>query len=233
VRRIATVEDDALVAALKSEWSAAKAQREAAEARLAELEGIERDLQSDRAEVEKLREVWKSWSATLAQAAQAAPGSIPAEAQAQARQILKKVLTGPICLDVLPEKLDGQTVWFFEGYSRFDGILAGGAIRGLPVVVRFIDEETGKVGAFAPHRPIAGGSDGVVGDGVRSTDMAPHTPNARSAPAEPWRSSITRVLIARSPWPRWFPCRRGCARGWRRRRPAPSSSRPRSPCRQR
>jgi DNA invertase Pin-like site-specific DNA recombinase len=42
VRRIATIEDDALVAALKEEWSAAKALREQAERRLQELEGIER-----------------------------------------------------------------------------------------------------------------------------------------------------------------------------------------------
>jgi hypothetical protein len=57
-----------LVGALKGEWSDAKANRERAERRVAELEGIERDLAADRSEVEALRETWKSWSATLEQA---------------------------------------------------------------------------------------------------------------------------------------------------------------------
>lgn len=83
------------MAALKSEWQAAKAQREEAERRVAEIEGIERDLAADRAEVEALRETWRSWSATLAQTQDAPEGSVTAEAQAQARQILKKVLVGP------------------------------------------------------------------------------------------------------------------------------------------
>lgn len=82
--------------ALKSEWQAAEAQREEAERRVAEIEGIERDLAADRAEVEALRETWRSWSATLAQTQDGPEGSVPAEAQAQARQILKKVLVGSI-----------------------------------------------------------------------------------------------------------------------------------------
>ena len=57
VKRIASVEDDSLVAALKKEWSAAKTSREQAERRLAELEGIERDLHADQAEVEALLEM--------------------------------------------------------------------------------------------------------------------------------------------------------------------------------
>jgi hypothetical protein len=49
VKRIATVEDDALVAALKTEWQEAKITRERAERRVAELEGIERDIRGERA----------------------------------------------------------------------------------------------------------------------------------------------------------------------------------------
>jgi hypothetical protein len=61
--------DDALVAALKAEWSEAKATRERSERRLAELEGMERDLQADQAEIEALVAQWKSWASVLKLAA--------------------------------------------------------------------------------------------------------------------------------------------------------------------
>jgi hypothetical protein len=160
VKRIATVEDDALVAALKTEWQEAKAKREAAEHRLSELESIERDMRADRAEIEVLLETWKGWGNVLAQVEDAPGGSIPAEAQAVARQILKKVLAGPI--EVTPSaEVPGS--WTFQGYSRFDdGVLRGAVASGEAVVVRY-------------SRRIAGGSD--PGDStVRSTDMAPIPP---------------------------------------------------------
>lgn len=62
VRRIGLVEDDSLVGALKVERAAAKAKREKAEQRVAELEGIERDLAADQADVEQLLGTWRSWS---------------------------------------------------------------------------------------------------------------------------------------------------------------------------
>ena len=57
------------------------------------------------------------------------PSSIPAETQAQARQILQKVVVGR--LYVLP-KVDGT--WSFSGYARFEGVLRGGLARGEVVV---------------------------------------------------------------------------------------------------
>lgn len=63
--------------------------RELAERRVAELEGIERDLTADTEEVETLIATWRTWGETLARTQGAADGSIPAELQAQARQILK------------------------------------------------------------------------------------------------------------------------------------------------
>jgi hypothetical protein len=93
VKRIASVEDDSLVAALKEEWSAATASREQAERRLAEL-GIERGLHADQA-AEALLETWRSWQVTLlATIDGVVPSSIARETQAEARQILKKVLVG-------------------------------------------------------------------------------------------------------------------------------------------
>jgi hypothetical protein len=78
VKRIASVEDDSLVAALKKEWSAAKTSREQAKRRLAELKGIERDLRADQAEVEALLETWRSWQVTLlATINGVVPSSIP------------------------------------------------------------------------------------------------------------------------------------------------------------
>jgi hypothetical protein len=131
VRRIATIEDDSLVAALKDEWNTAKATREKAERRVAELEGIERDLSADCAESEVLLETWKGWSNILARVEDAPAGSIPAEAQVIARQVLRKVLTGPIA--VTP-RLD---CWSFKGTSRIDRVLQGSVAHGEVVVIRY------------------------------------------------------------------------------------------------
>jgi hypothetical protein len=143
VRRIGTVEDDTLVAALKDEWNAVKAQRVAAERRVAELEGIERDLVADRSEVEALRETWSTWSAVLQAAIDAAPGSVPAELQAQARQIMRKIPVGSI--KVAPYKvIDGKQTWTYEGHSRFDGVVLGGLTKGYAMSVRLADRSTGE-----------------------------------------------------------------------------------------
>jgi hypothetical protein len=132
-----------LVAALKDEWNAVKAQRVAAERRVAELEGIERDLVADRSEVEALRETWSTWSAVLQAAIDAAPGSVPAELQAQARQIMRKIPVGSI--KVAPYKvIDGKQTWTYEGHSRFDGVVLGGLTKGYAMSVRLADRATGE-----------------------------------------------------------------------------------------
>jgi Recombinase zinc beta ribbon domain/Recombinase len=156
VRRIAMEEDDSLVAAIKVEWNAAKSARETAERRVAELEGIERDLRAEQSEVASLVATWKSWSATLAQTQGAADGSVPAETQAQARQILKKVLAGS-SIKVTPSGAE----WMFLGYTRFEKVILGG--------LNHAGTETWQFNC----RPIVGGSGGST---VRDTDMAPHIP---------------------------------------------------------
>ena len=61
-KAIAVSEDmDALVAELK----ATQQERRQAEARVADLEGYERDLRDQREQVERLRRVWASWAAAL------------------------------------------------------------------------------------------------------------------------------------------------------------------------
>jgi hypothetical protein len=198
VKRIATVEDDALVAALKTEWQEAKITRERAERRVAELEGIERDIRGERAEVEALRETWQSWSAALQAAIDAAPGSIPAEIQLQARQILKKVLVGPIAVTPNGEKLpsvasliasaapevSGRS-WVFFGYAQYEKVLTGGLNTDAALVLHVGDPQEGPVDATKiTFRPIAGGS-GVESSTMRDSDMAPHTPQRSERPGEP------------------------------------------------
>ena len=182
VKRIGTVEDDALVAALKAEWAEAKATREQAERRVTELEGVERDLQADKAEIETLVAQWKSWSSVLKLAADgpAPAGSVPAEAHQQARQILKKVLVSTIEVTPLAE---GPRGWVFTGFSRFEGVLAGGLSRGdvavLPNYNPLRDPEFVKM-----FRTIPGGSD-AGSQTVRSSDGPPSPPHVRSVPAKP------------------------------------------------
>ena len=71
---------DALVAELK----ATQQERRQAEARVADLEGYERDLRDQQEQVERLRQVWGGWAAAL-------DADVPT-----ARQILKKILVGRI-----------------------------------------------------------------------------------------------------------------------------------------
>ena len=120
---------------------------------------------------------------------------MPAETQQQARQILKKVLVGPIV--VWPRRaVPGE--WIYGGWSRFEGLIGGGLKRGdVSLVVKCMDEDGKRLRGvdFGLHA-IAGGSDAPVVKGLRSTDMAPHAPHtAWGAPAEPWRPSVTRVRI--------------------------------------
>ena len=178
VKRIATVEDDALVAALKDEWSTAKVSRELAERRVVELEGIERDLTADTEEVEALIATWRTWGETLACTQGAADGSIPAELQAQARQILKRLLVTTILV-----KPNEPGDWSFGAYTRFEGLLMGGLNHGKVTLYQWEGEPGGffrdpTMDSFIG--PIAGGSD-AGGSAVRDTEMAPippipHTP---------------------------------------------------------
>jgi hypothetical protein len=78
-----------------------------------------------------------------------------------ARQVLKKVLTGP---SVVTPSVD---CWSFKGSSRIDRVLQGSVAHGEVVVVRY------------GQPPIAGGFDGGV-SAVASTEMAPHTPQGGS-----------------------------------------------------
>jgi hypothetical protein len=223
VKRMGLIEDDELVGAMKAEWNETKSKRVAAESRVAELEGIERDIAVDKSEVEALRETWKSWSETLVQATEAAPGSIPAEAQAQARQILKKVLVGTISVvpsgfkigsNLMEDIERGVRTWYFYGWSRFEGVIAGGAIRGEGgFTVQTIGEEgvihradnhpifdaegnvrVGAVGfdvmpiAGVNVKPISGGSDSDGAElAVESTVQGPDM-----APHTPQRSEAPR-----------------------------------------
>jgi len=123
-------------------------------------------------------------------------------------------------------------VWRFAGFSRFDGVLAGGLTKGSAYAeVRDIKTEAGMLqwlawalgenvqepegevryravavadadgvinasdlGLGGVNRIIAGGSDADVsrGSDVRTTDGPPKPPALGSAPAQPWRSSISR-----------------------------------------
>jgi site-specific DNA recombinase len=108
-KAIAVSDDmDALVAELK----ATQQERRQAEARVADLEGYERDLRDQQEQVERLRRVWGGWAAAL-------DADVPA-----ARQILKKILVGRIY--VRPVR---SGVWRFAGISRYDGALRGGLGR--------------------------------------------------------------------------------------------------------
>jgi hypothetical protein len=99
---------DALVAELK----ATQQERRQAEARVADLEGYERDLRDQQGQVERLRRVWGGWAAAL-------DADVPT-----ARQILKKILVGRILVRPV-----GPGAWRFAGISRYDGALRGGLGR--------------------------------------------------------------------------------------------------------
>ncbi len=108
-KAIAVSDDmDALVAELK----ATQQGRRQAEARVADLEGYERDLRDQQQQVERLRQVWGGWAAAL-------DADVPT-----ARQILKKILVGRIYVRPV-----GPGAWRFAGISRYDGALRGGLGR--------------------------------------------------------------------------------------------------------
>jgi DNA invertase Pin-like site-specific DNA recombinase len=166
---------DVLLAAIKER----QAEREAAERRIAELEGIERDLRAESDAVERLRAVWRDWS-----------GALDAD-PVLARQLLRKVLATPI--QVHPR---GRGQWTYAGFGCWDGLFLGRITPGRTYLGRLNDEQHHEIMAMARAYPeirdagsrpfpvlIAGGSDAdVVGDTVRSTEMAPHTPQRSSRP---------------------------------------------------
>jgi len=115
-KAIAVSDDmDALVAELKT----TQQERRQAEARVAELEGYERDLRDQQEQVERLRQVWGGWAAAL-------DADTPT-----ARQILKKILVGRIYVRPI-----GPGAWRFAGISRYDGALRGGLGRTVPADVQ-------------------------------------------------------------------------------------------------
>jgi Recombinase zinc beta ribbon domain len=113
---IAVTDDvDALVAELK----ATQQERRQAEARVADLEGYERDLRDQQEQVERLRRAWGGWAAAL-------DADVPT-----ARQVLKKILVGRILVRPV-----GPGAWRFAGISRYDGALRGGLGRAAPADVK-------------------------------------------------------------------------------------------------
>jgi len=115
-KAIAVSDDmDALVAELKT----TQQERRQAEARVADLEGYERDLRDQQEQVERLRRVWGGWAAAL-----------DAD-EPTARQILKKILVGRIY--VRPVR---PGAWRFAGISRYDGALRGGLGRTGPADIQ-------------------------------------------------------------------------------------------------
>src|SRR5262245_4841954 len=152
---------DVLLNAIK----ARQAEREQAEARLAEVEDEVRAIREAEGTVERLRTVWKDWQGTL----DAEP--------VVARQLLRKVLVGPI--GVLPK---GLGFWEFLGTSRFDALLHGkltpraDAIRAWSPAatarqiaeLRALFPATSPLGASAwAAAPIAGTSDSPVNRALR------------------------------------------------------------------
>jgi DNA invertase Pin-like site-specific DNA recombinase len=109
---------DVLLSAIKSRQS----EREQAEARITELEGIERDLQADHETVERLKATWGDWSGAL----EADP--------VLARQVLRKVLERGSVL-VWPVAGAEVRTWDYIGHGRFDGVLRG-SVGGDSIVTR-------------------------------------------------------------------------------------------------
>ena len=180
------------MAALKEEWQAAKAEREQAEARVAQIEGEERDLRAESDAVERLRAAWKDWSGAL----DAEPGL--------ARQLLRKVLACPIA--VFPRDR-GQ--WSFGGYSRFDSLLTGRITPEETTVAKWTNREA--IDALVRSHPewvdpgVSAWAAAPIGGGSDCTSMrdlsrppcklagplwaASPTTHSRSATAPPGRSA--------------------------------------------
>ena len=133
---------DALVAQLKL----TQAERRAAEARVAELEGVELDIRASHDQIEKLKATWTEWSELLgAHDVKTLPdGNYGA---ALARSILRKILVSPIvvrpvvapsapidlqalCAGEAPHDIKFVTSWTFRGLSRFDALISGGLAKG-------------------------------------------------------------------------------------------------------
>lgn len=210
VKRIATVEDDSLVAALKEQWSAAKAERERAEARLAEIEGEERDLREQAEAVETFRQRWQDWR-----------GALTSE-PVLARQLLRKILVGPIL--VLPK---GRGCWEFIGGSRYDAVLHGALSPRADAIRAWSPEARARMiaalrgqfpaaGALGPDAwtpaPIAGGSDGgydghdpsgppCPNDWGREAGAAGFQPGAAAVLPQPGMSSAVAEAEGAADWP--------------------------------
>jgi hypothetical protein len=209
---VAVTDDvDALVAQLKL----TQADRKAAEARVAELEGIELDIRESRDQVERLKATWGEWSTLLG--AHDAPLPDGTFGPALARSILRKILVSPIVVTPTIEpvapvawsKLSADaegvstghatatwvTSWHFRGISRFDNVIQGGLSKGeVTVEAPAWDSPSFRdcigIDAFynGPH-PISGGSDGVVSHD-RGLSGPPHVQlcyasRARRRPAIP------------------------------------------------
>jgi site-specific DNA recombinase len=156
---------DVLLGAIKQRQQ----EREQAEARLAELEGEERDLRADTDAVARLRDTWATWSARLD------------DDPVLGRQILRKTLAGPIV--VKPFREGRGYSWMFSGTSRFDLALKGGLADGHVGVVFDSEARSAALmaaavemieGLGAARQPIAGGSDAPQGGG--------YDPSVRSGP---------------------------------------------------
>jgi hypothetical protein len=175
---------DALVAELK----ATQQERGQAEARVAELEGYDRDLRDKQEQVERLRRVGGGWVAAL-------DAAVPT-----ARQILKKVLVGRILVRAVE-----PGAWRFAGISRYDSALRGGLGRTADVLPGYgprnddvcrlmlhllaepkaVDEEPHpspreSLFGFCTERVIAGGSDADGWD--QAGRVSPEPPIYQSRP---------------------------------------------------
>ncbi len=177
---------DVLVEKLKD----LKAEREAAEKRISQIQADERDIRVEADAVERLRDQWESWQKVLHEATgqQASlkpgeqPDQLPEAVMGLARQILRKVLLTSI--EVRPAA--DARAWFYRGAADYNGVLRGVAHEnGRVIVMRVPSEKTPvAVAAYlAERRPIAGGSDAGCND-VLGRDMAPHTPPHSRGPGE-------------------------------------------------
>jgi len=104
----AVVNGDGAVSALVAALKARQQERQDLEARLAELDGWERDAQADHERVEQLRARWGSWQGALD------------HDPVLARQLLKKVLATPIYVRPV-----GHREWVYVGIGRYDVLVEG------------------------------------------------------------------------------------------------------------
>jgi hypothetical protein len=105
----AVANGDGAVSALVAALKARQQERQDLEARLAELDGWERDAQADHERVEQLRARWGSWQ-----------GALDQDPVLLARQLLKKVLATPIYVRPV-----GHREWVYVGIGRYDVLVEG------------------------------------------------------------------------------------------------------------